>query len=50
MKELVGDVSKCFTFYIEQQGLEETKLKDIDTGYLLSRVFERIARRVVANR
>ena len=50
MKELVGDVSKCVTFYIEQQGIEESKLKDTDTIYLLSRVFERIAGSVVVNR
>jgi hypothetical protein len=50
MKELVEDVSKCVTFYIEQQGIEESKLKDTDFVYLLSRVFERIASGVVINR
>jgi len=50
MKELVGDVSKCVTFYIEQQGIEDSKLKDTDTVYLLSRVFERIAGSVSVNR
>jgi hypothetical protein len=50
MKELAGDVSKCVTFYIEQHGIEESKLKDTDIVYLLSRVFEQIAGSVVVNR
>jgi hypothetical protein len=50
MKDLVGDVSKYVTFYVEQQGIEDSKLKDTDTVYLLSRVFEQIAGSVVVNR
>jgi hypothetical protein len=50
MKELVGDVSKYVTFYVEQQGIEDSKLKDTDAVYLLSRIFERIAGSVVVNR
>lgn len=50
MKELVGDLSKCVTFYIERHGMDGSKLNDADIVYLLSDAFERIARSVVVNR
>ena len=42
---IIDEVSKCVTLYIEQQGIEESKLKNTDFIYLLSRTFERISGR-----
>ena len=50
MQELAGDLYKCVTFYIEQHGMDGSKLKDTDIVYLLSGVFERIVGSVVVNR
>ena len=50
IQEWLTDCSKYTTIYIEQHGIENTTLKDIDSPYLLGRLFQRLADGVVGYR